>query len=386
MAKLTKRTVDHTEISDRTKVIWDDELRGFGLRVYPNGRKVFVVKCRVKGRQRFITIGRHGPVTVDQARGKAIAILSEAKNGNDPAADADRARKAPTVRGLGERFLEEHVAVRCKSSTQYEYRRAVELFINPKLGTRKVTDIERRDIAEFHHNLRNIPYQANRTLGVLSKMFNLAEVWGLRPDHSNPCLHVKKYPEQKRERFLSPEEYAVLGKTLRDVEADGSETKSAVNAIRLLILTGCRLGEIMTLQWDHVDLDARELRLPDSKTDAKIVHFGETAANVLKGIEKIEGNPWVITGRKEGARLTDLQHPWRRIRERAKLPDVRIHDLRHSYASGALALGEGLPMIGKLLGHTQVQTTARYAHLAKDPLRAAASKISDFIGVSISGE
>jgi integrase len=135
-----------------------------------------------------------------------------------------------------------------------------------------------------------------------------------------------------------------------------------------------------------VDLDARELRLPDSKTDAKIVHFGETAANVLKGIEKIEGNPWVITGRKEGARLTDLQHPWRRIRERAKLPDVRIHDLRHSYASGALALGEGLPMIGKLLGHTQVQTTARYAHLAKDPLRAAASKISDFIGVSISGE
>jgi integrase len=386
MAKLTKRTVDHTEISDRTKVIWDDELRGFGLRVYPNGRKVFVVKCRVKGRQRFITIGRHGPVTVDQARVKAIAILSEAKNGNDPAANADRARKAPTVRGLGERFLEEHVAVRCKSSTQYEYRRAVELFINPKLGTRKVTDIERRDIAELHHNLRDIPYQANRTLGVLSKMFNLAEVWGLRPDHSNPCLHVKKYPEQNRERFLSPEEYAVLGKTLRRVEADGSETKSAVTAIRLLMLTGCRLGEIMTLQWQHVDLDAHELLLPDSKTGAKVVHFGETAANVFKGIEKIEGNPWVITGRKDGARLTDLQHPWRRIREQAGLPDVRIHDLRHSYASGALALGEGLPMIGKLLGHTQVQTTARYAHLAKDPLRAAANKVSDFIGTAINGE
>ncbi len=383
MAKLTKRTVDHTEISDRTKVIWDDKLRGFGLRVYPNGRKVFVVKCRVKGRQRFITIGRHGPVTVDQARGKAIAILSDAKNGNDPAADAERARKAPTVRGLGERFLAEHVTVRCKPSTQYEYRRAVELFIDPKLGTRKVTDIERRDIAEFHHDLRNIPYQANRTLGVLSKMFNLAEVWGLRPDHSNPCLHVKKYPEQKRERFLSPKEYAALGKVLRSVEADGSETKSAVSAIRLLMLTGCRLGEIMTLQWDHVDLDARELRLPDSKTGAKVVHFGETAANVLKDIEKIEGNPWVITGRKDGARLTDLQHPWRRIREQAGLPDVRIHDLRHSYASGALALGEGLPMIGKLLGHTQVQTTARYAHLAKDPLRAAAGKVSDFIGIAM---
>jgi integrase len=383
MAKLTKRTVDHTEISDRTKVIWDDELRGFGLRVYPNGRKVFVVKCRVQGRQRFITIGRHGPITVDQARGKAIAILSEARNGNDPAADTDRARKAPTVRGLGERFLAEHVAVRCKPSTQYEYKRAVELFINPKLGTRKVTDIERRDIAEFHHNLRDTPYQANRTLGVLSKMFNLAEVWGLRPDHSNPCLHVKKYPEQKRERFLSPEEYASLGKALREVEANGSETKSAVTAIQLLMLTGCRLGEIMTLRWDFVNLDTQEFRLPDSKTGAKVVHFGETVATVLKEIERIDGNPWVITGRKDGARLTDLQHPWRRIREQAGLSDVRIHDLRHSYASGALALGEGLPMIGKLLGHTQIQTTARYAHLANDPVKTAARKISDFIADAI---
>jgi integrase len=218
-------------------------------------------------------------------------------------------------------------------------------------STRKVTDIERRDIAEFHHSLSHIPYQANRTLGVLSKMFNLAEVWGLRPDGSNPCLHVKKYPEQKRERFLSPEEFAALAKALREIEADGSETQSAINAIRLLMLTGCRLNEIMTLKWGYVDLRGREFRLPDSKTGAKIVHFGETAAEVLKGIEKLDDNHWVITGRKEGARLTDLQHPWRRIRARAGLPDVRIHDLRHSYASGALALGEGLPMIGKLLGH-----------------------------------
>jgi integrase len=194
---------------------------------------------------------------------------------------------------------------------------------------------------------------------------------------------VKKYPEQKRERFLSPEEYAALGKTLREVELNGSETKSAVTAIRLLMLTGCRLGEIMTLRWDFVNLDARELRLPDSKTGAKVVHFGETVATVFKEIERIDGNPWVITGRKDGARLTDLQHPWRRIREQAGLSDVRIHDLRHSYASGALALGEGLPVIGKLLGHTQIQTTARYAHLANDPVKAAARKISDFIADAI---
>jgi integrase len=379
MPKLTKRFVDQVEPEAKDVTYWDDELRGFGLRVWPSGRKVYIATTRVKGRLRKVTIGPHGPTTPEKARVKAHQIISEAKAGNDPVKEMDQTRKSPTMKELGERFLKDYVAVRCKPTTQYEYRRSVELFINPRIGTRKASDIERKDIAELHHNMRETPYQANRTLGVLSKMFNLAEVWGLRPDHSNPCLHVKKFPEQKRERFLSPEEYAALGKTLNEIEIDGSETRSAINAIRLLMLTGCRLGEIMTLKWDYVDMRARELRLPDSKTGAKIVHFGQAVADMLKEIERIEGNPWVITGKKEGARLTDLQHPWRRVRARAGLDDLRIHDLRHSYASGALALGEGLPMIGKLLGHTQVQTTARYAHLANDPVKAAAGKVSDFI-------
>ncbi len=170
------------------------------------------------------------------------------------------------MKALGERFLEEHVAVRCKPSTQYEYRRSVDLFINPKIGTRRVTDIQRRDIAELHHSLRHIPYQANRTLCVLSKMFNLAEVWGLRPDGSNPCLHVKKFPEEKRERFLSADEYAALGRTLAELEAAKSEPVSVIAAIRLLMLTGCRLNEIMTLKWAYVDWQAKAFRLPDSKT------------------------------------------------------------------------------------------------------------------------
>jgi integrase len=386
MTKLTKRSVDLAMGDGKMAVIWDDELRGFGLRVHPTGRKVYIVKCRIKGQQRFITIGPHGPITADQARARAYEILSEAKNGRDPAKELDQARKAPTVKGMGERFLREHVAVRCKPSTQAEYKRSVELFINPRIGARKVTDIERRDIAELHQGLSHIPYQANRTLGVLSKMFNLAEVWGLRPDGSNPCLHVKKYTEQKRERFLSPEEFAKLGQVLRDVERDGSETPAAIAAIRLLMLTGCRLGEIMTLKWDHVDTKARELRLPESKTGAKVVHFGQTAADILDGIERLDGNPFVVTGKVDGHRLTDLQYPWRRIRAKAGLNDVRIHDLRHSFASGALALGEGLPMIGKLLGHSQVQTTARYAHLANDPVKSAAGRVSDAIGAAILGK
>ncbi len=200
-------------------------------------------------------------------------------------------------------------------------------------------------------------------------------------------MHVKKYVEEKRERFLSSDEFAALGQALREVEQDGSETQSAVNAIRLLMLTGCRLGEITTLKWDYVDTKARELRLPDSKTGAKVVHFGKAATNVLNSIKKLDSNPYVITGKKkDGSRLTDLQHPWRRIRAKAGLDDVRIHDLRHSYASGALALGEGLTMIGKLLGHTQVQTTARYAHLANDPVKSAAGRVSDTIGAAMLGK
>ena len=168
---------------------------------------------------------------------------------------------------------------------------------------------------------------------MLSKMFNLAELWGLRPDGSNPCLHVKRYKEEKRERFLSAEEFTRLGQVLDEILADGSETRSAVAAIRLLMLTGCRLSEIQKLRWQHVDLDAGELRLPDTKTGGRAVPLAPSAVRLLTSLPRDEDNPWVIAGRKPGWHLTDLQHPWRRIRGRAGLDDVRIHDLRHSCAS-----------------------------------------------------
>ena len=205
----------------------------------------------------------------------------------------------------------------------------------------------------------------------------------MRPDGSNPRKHIKKYPEEKRERFLSPSELRRVGEVLREMEQERVEVSSSIAAVRLLMLTGCRFGEIMTLRWDHVDIAGKALRLPDSKTVAKVVHLGQPAVEVLEKIERVDGNPWVIMGTKPSARLTDLQPFWQRVRARAGLKDVRIHDLRHTFASTAVASGQGLPMIGKLLGHTQVQTTARYAHLAADPVKTAADQVSASIAASL---
>ena len=376
MAKITKRTVDALVGQERERVVWDDDLKGFGVRVHPSGRRVYIVKTRYRGRVIKMTIGPHGAVTPSYARVRAAEIITDARAGKNP---VGRNADAPTMIALGKRFLKEYVATHCKPSTAEEYRRSVKLFIDPRIGRYRVPDIQRSDIAALHHDMRDTPYQANRTLGVLSKMFNLAELWDLRPDGSNPCRHVKRFREEKRERFLSDVEYQRLGAALKEIEVDGTETASATAAVRLLMLTGCRLSEIQKLRWQHVDLGAGELRLPDTKTGAKVVYLGDPAIAVLERIDRRDGNPWVIAGRKPGGHLTDLQHPWRRIRARADLDDVRIHDLRHSFASGGLLVGEGLPMIGKLLGHTQVQTTARYAHLASDPVKSAANRIASRI-------
>ena len=310
-----------------------------------------------------------------------MTILAATKHGDDPAARRDADRRAITVKELAERFEKEHIDLRLKPSTAKGYKRMLERFVIPILGNHRVTEVTRADIAKIHHDLRHIAYDANRCLEMISKMFNLAEMWGLRQDGSNPRKHIKKYPEEKRERFLSPAELRRVGEVLREMEQEGTELPSSIAAVRLLILTGCRLGEIMTLQWDYVDIAGKALRLPDSKTGAKVVHLGQPAVDVLEKIERIEGNPWVIVGAKPGARLTDLQPFWQRVRARAGLKDVRIHDLRHTFASTAVAAGQGLPIIGELLGHTQVQTTARYAHLAADLILAAADQVSAEIAI-----
>jgi Site-specific recombinase XerD len=383
MPRITKRLVDAAEARSAEYFVWDSEIPGFGLRVLPSGRKGYVVQYRAGRRSRRISLGPSTVLTCEQARNRAISIVAAARNGADPAAERDAGRKAITVKELAERFDREHIAIRVKASTAKEYRRNLERFILPALGQLTVTGITRADVAKFHHDLRHIPYQANRCLEVVSKMFSLAEMWGLRPDGTNPRKHIRKYPEEKRERFLSAAELRRIGEVLREMEAEGIELPSAILAARLLILTGCRLNEIMTLKWAYVDLAERVLRLPDSKSGAKVVHLGQPAVEVLEKIERVEKNPWVIVGTKPGARLSDLQPFWQRVRARAGLKDARIHDLRHTFASTAVAAGQGLPMIGKLLGHTQVQTTARYAHLAADPVRLAADAVAQNLKQSL---
>lgn len=379
MTKITKRSVDAAAPTEKEFFLWDDELKGFGLRVYPSGRKMYLAQFRAGGRLRRLNIGLHGAVTPDLARTEAMKHLSQVRLGADPAGERDRRKVSPTMKEFGQRFLDEHVASHCKPSTQAEYKRSVELFINPKIGSHRIIDVTRADVVEMHQSMKATPYQANRTLGVLSIMFTVAHAWGVRTDGMNPCWKVKRYKEVKRERYLTSDELARLGKVLRETNAE----REAAYCIQLLLLTGCRLGEIQKLKWEYVDLDAGLLRLPDSKTGAKLVAIGQAVVKLFKSIPKVSNNPYVITGTIEDQHLTDMQKPWRRLRKRAGLDDVRIHDLRHSFASDALQLGEDLTMIGRLLGHTQVQTTARYAHLKTDPIRAAANKVSDAIALAL---
>jgi integrase len=371
--RISKRVVDDLKPGSGDLDFFDDDLKGFGVRVRPSGRKTYFVLMRYRGVLKRFTIGPHGAVTSELARMKAKGIISQLAVGTNPSEAKDSIRQSITVRSLCERFLAEYVPFHCKPSTAKEYERCVRLFIIPEIGTTKVISVARTDITALHHRLRHIPYQANRTIGVLSVIFAQAEAWNLGAIDFNPCRGVKKFKERKRERFLSSDELTRLGEAL---VAEAGETPSAVSCIRLLIFTGCRLSEIQKLEWRHVDLKSKMIHLPDSKTGKKTIYLGQAAIEELQRTPKIAGNPFVITGHIDGQFLTDLQKPWRRIRQAAGLDDVRIHDLRHTFASQGVAMGQGLPIIGKLLGHSQLQTTARYAHLAADPVIEVADLIS----------
>ena len=376
--RLSVRTVGRLSVEEREVIFWDRDLPGFGVRVYPSGTKTFVVQSRGEGRSRRLTIGRHGAITADEARERAARIIARIKSWDDPA-PPDRARV--TVAELAERYLEEHVAIRCKPGTLVLYRAAVRQYIVPALGETPVSAVRREQVAALHHALRETPYAANRAVHLLARILDVAEEEGLRPRGAgNPCRSIEKFRERPHDRFLSEDELRRLGRVLEAAAGGGGgASPAAVAAIRLLVLTGCRRSEILGLRWEHVDLEAGELRLPDSKTGARLVPLPPAAAEVIADLPRVPGNSWVISGRKTGAPLRNLQYPWEILRARAGLDDVRIHDLRHSFASRALALGESLSMIGELLGHRRVRTTARYAHLALDSVKTSASRVAGSI-------
>ena len=286
-----------------------------------------------------------------------------------------------TVAGLAERFMRVYAGAHCKPVTVAKYRSILENHVLRALGSMTVGQVGAAEISALHHRLRETPRMANTVVDVLSRMFTLAEAWELTPPGSNPCRGLRRYRMRPCERFLTPEEYRRLGRVLG--EAEGTMWPPAIAAIRLLVLTGCRSSEILNLRWDDVDRTAGELRLRDTKTGPRMVPMTAAALDVLDAIPRSPGIPWVIPAQKGKGRLSDLYHYWRPVRAQAGLHDVRLHDLRHSYASRALALGEGLPVIGRLLGHKEVATTARYAHLIRDAEKAAAVRVGESIGAHI---
>ena len=356
----------------------------FGSMIQPD-RKYYVVQTRAGGAAaKRVTVGRHGVISAEEARRGAALIIAQIKAGEEPIPEpmARRLANGPTVAALAARYLEEHVAVRCKPRSVVLYRLVVEKYILPEFGQRSALAVGQAQVAELHYKLRKRPYMANRVVDTLSRIFNRAEDWGAVPERSNPCRFQVKYKQRSRERFLTEEEFRRLGRELSEAEPCRGVSVHAVAAIRLLMLTGCRRNEILTLRWEDVDPAANELHLKDSKTGASTVSLSPEAAKVLAEVPRVADNPFVIPGRIKGTYMRNVNDPWKIIRKRAGLEDVRLHDLRHSFASRALALGESLPMIGKLLGHSKIETTA-LCPLGAGLVHESAARIADSIAADL---
>ena len=377
--KLSKRTIERLTVERASAVFWDSELPGFGIRIHATGRKLFVAQARTPGGlPKRATVGRYEDIDAEDARLKAAAMIDRIRRGRDPIPPPEP--EEPTVADLAQRYMEAHVEVNCKPGTVKNYRALLRLHILPALGDLKLTEVDRSHVSALHHGLRASPSRANHSVGMVSRMFKLAMAWGMTPTRPNPCRSIKRYKEKSCERFLTADEYARLGRVLFEAESEGSAMASVVAAVRLLLLTGCRRNEILMLKWDDIDRTAGELRIADGKSGPRRVPLTPAVERVLARIPRTDGNPWVIAGEKQGERLPRLDPFWNCLRERAGLADLRLHDCRHSFASEALAIGESLSAISRLLGHKTVMTTVRYAHLARDTERASAARVGDSIG------
>ena len=417
-ARLTKRAVDAVPCGSKDVFVWDAELKGFGLKITPKDKRVYIVQYWAPNRARLrrrVTLGAYNVLTVDQARDAATRLLGRVAGGEDPAADVSqrkRAAREATVELVSVEYLADAQA-KLKPRTYSEYTRLFKVNIVPTLGRKPVADVALNDVATLHSAHRKHPYQANRILNLLGAFLHWTETRGYRPRGSNPCQDVERYPERERERFLSVEEVGRLGAALTRAEREGlppapklkrkpkrPETAKhrpksadkpipanpfAVAAIRFLLLTGWREQEALTLRWADVDLERGAATLPDSKTGKSHLALGVPAVSLLNALPRLKGAPYVFPGSKPGAPLRDIRRVWTAVRYAAGLSDVRLHDLRHTHASFGVGTGHSLYIVGKLLGHRRAETTRRYAHLADDARKAAADEVSGALAAALAG-
>jgi len=385
--KLSKKIVERIAAAEQDIVVWDETLPGFGVRVKPSGIRSYIVQYRNRstGASKRLTIGRHGPLlTFDQAKKQARALLADAMRGEDPAEARETARKAPSVADLAADYLERHAIPKKRPKSVRDDRAMLNNIILPKLGTKKVSSVGRRDIEAIHITMKERPYQANRILSLLSKMFNLAVEWGWRPD--NPAKGVERYQEHKRDRWLSEDELRRLCSVL-----DGHPNARAANAVRFQLLTGARLGEVLASRKDDFDLQRGVWTKPSHQTKQKRTEHVPLSAQATALIASIietsdPKSSFLFPGNKLGRPLRELKKFWSSVMRQTGITNYRRHDNRHTYASHLVSSGVSLEIVGQLLGHTATTTTKRYAHLADDPLRAATERFGSKIAGFQKGE
>lgn len=352
------------------KIRYDALVPGFGVRITAAGARAWVVAyVAPDGRERRMTIGSLADGwRVGMAREEARRIRRLADQGVDPLAEREEERQAPTVADVARRYREEHLP---RKRAQRDDVRMIEQDILPRLGRLKVADLRSPDVDRLHREVgKRAPYVANRCVSLLSKMMTLAKRWGWCD--GNPCAGVQRHDEAKRQRFLSGDELARLSSVLATWP-----DRQAVGIFRLLLLTGARCGEALSMRWQDVDASTGVWTKPSSHTKTKREHrvpLSAAARAVLAGVEPVEGCPWIFPADSASGHRVSVTKAWAAVTKAAGLEGVRVHDLRHTYASVLAAEGLSLPVIGRLLGHTQVATTSRYAHLADDPLRAATER------------
>ena len=381
--KITKTAVDAMEVDpEGATFLWDSSLPGFGVKRLPGGMKRYVVKYRANGggrsaRQRWLTLGGHGQFTPDQARKLAQQCLAAVARGEDPQGAKSSKRSAETLADLWRRYEKEHLPAR-KPQTRYDYQAQWTTILKHQIGQSLVHEITRSEVDKLHKALRATPYRANRALALLSRLMSLAEMWELRPAGSNPCRQIERFKEKPRARYLSGDEMVAVGGAMNAMIKEGELSAAAANAIRLLLLTGARLTEILSAEWLWVDYKQSVIALPDSKTGAKPLFLSVVALAVLEQQKAISGSSaFLFPGAGKKGRMVNLRKPWTAVCERAGLVGVRLHDLRHTAASVAVGQGATLPIIGRLLGHAQAQTTQRYAHVDFDPALLAANAVGN---------